>query len=233
MSHVSAILIFMHDFPSTTTEVISLSQLRQKQCLEKSNVKPHKAVAKSGLKLLDSCLPQQGWSAGVVELLLDTPASGELALLMPTLCALQITGRRAAFVNPPAIPYAPGLLAGGIDLTRLVVLNNLSAQDAAWACEQLLQSPSCGAVIAWFDPKRPQSVRRLQLQAKAQGNLLFMCRPLSALRQSSVAQARIQLSQQPEHLQLTFHKLQGEIRRPELLLSWSSLTNEGGVGGGA
>jgi cell division inhibitor SulA len=171
-------------------------------------------------------LPREGWCAGVTELLLDQPLNHELSLLLPALCSLQQRGHWAALVNPPAIPYAPGLQYQGVDLGRLVVIPKQSADDAAWACEQLLQGQSCALVVAWFQPKNDQLLRRLQLLAKAQNSLLFLCRPLTALRQSSVAQARIELRPQRAGLDLLIHKLQGEIRRPELNLSWTQSAQE-------
>ena len=212
---------------SETTENPSLQALRQQLRAAAFSRARSQAVVASGFALLDELLPQQGWSAGVTELLLDHPASQELPLLLPAVVSLQQQGRWAALVNPPALPYAPGLQAAAVDLSRLLLIQKQSADNAAWACEQLLQSHSCGVIVAWFNPRNNQMLRRLQLLAKEQNSLLFLCRPLVALRQSSVAQARLQLQPQAGGLKLLIHKLQGEIRRPELTLSWPQEASHG------
>lgn len=191
-------------------------QLRAYESPAAGGLRPAQAT---GFRVLDEALPQRGWQAGVTELLTDSPSSRLLPLLLPTLKRCQ-QNRWLVLVNPPAIPYAPGLQCQGVDLSRLLVIKKQTADNAAWACEQCLQSRSCGVIVAWFEPRKPQQLRRLQLLAKAQNSLLFLCRPLAALQQSSAAQARIALQPEENGLRLKFHKLQGEIRRPELSVTW-------------
>lgn len=221
----------MKQVAPTISQVPNLQALRQQLRANAFSQIRSGSVVGSGFVLLDEVLPQKGWSAGVTELLLSHPITQELSLLLPALVGLQQQGRWVVLVNPPAIPYAPGLQGAGVDLSRLVILQEQSCSnakdEAAWACEQLLQSQSCGVIVAWFDPHKSQTLRRLQLLAKAQNSLLFLCRPLSALRQSSVAQARIELQPQVDGLSLTIHKIQGEIRRPQLSLSWQRREKDG------
>lgn len=187
------------------------------------------AVTATGFNALDNAFPQQGWSAGVTELLLPQLGSQELKLLLPAMLEVQAAGRWVAMINPATIPYAPGLQRQGLDLTRLVLLPISASDNAAWACEQLLQSHSCGLLLAWFNPAKPQIIRRLQLLAKARNSLLFLCRPLSALSQSSVAQVRIELQPVLDGAQLHIHKIQGEVRRPDLSVSWSNHGHDDGA----
>jgi len=207
---------------ATTPSLLELKKLlRREQAL--GAVQAKGTLAKTGFADLDKALPQAGWSAGVLELLLDLPGHGELSLLLPAMRQLQAEGRWIALVNPPAVPYAPGLQYAGVDLSRLVVLPNLASEQAAWASEQLLQNASCGLVLAWFNPQKAKVTQRLQLAAKAQNNLCVLCRPLAALRQSSLAQSRIELQAHEQGALLRLHKLQGELRRPEVAIQWASL----------
>lgn len=200
----------------------SLPELRALLNTEQASksLRARHAVVSSGYAELDAILPPAGWPAGVLELLLDLPGYGELGLMLPAIRKLQAADRWVALVNPPAIPYAPGLKAARVDLDRLVVLSKLPIDEAAWACEQLLQNSCCGLVLAWFNPQRPKVLQRLQLAAKAQNNLLVLCRPLAALRQSSLAQMRIELQANEAGAVLRVHKLQGELRQPELEIVW-------------
>lgn len=207
---------------SITPSLTELKALLQREQAHRPE-QGRRALASSGFAELDAVLPQAGWSAGVLELLLDLPGHGELSLLLPAMRQLQAEGRWVALVNPPAVPYAPGLQYAGVDLSRLVVLPNLASEQAAWASEQLLQNASCGLVLAWFNPQKAKVTQRLQLAAKAQNNLCVLCRPLAALRQSSLAQSRIELQAHEQGALLRLHKLQGELRRPEVTIQWPSL----------
>ncbi|MCP5179491.1 MAG: hypothetical protein H6993_17490 [Pseudomonadales bacterium] len=180
----------------------------------------------SGFPILDRYLPGGGWPTGAVsELCLAQPGIGELQLLGSALA--QITknaGRWVLWLNPPFLPYAPGLTAAGIDAGRMLLVrtdNNTradrgaprqrqthgrrsrqqeSADDpharALWAAERAARSGTCAMVLAWLDDTRlgQREVQRLQVAAR-QGNTLFcLFRPLTALRQASFASLRLRLA---------------------------------------
>lgn len=212
----------MPEIPLTYAAKTPLAQLRQQLQAEEAAKAIHgnKALVSSGYQLLDQSLPQQGWQAGVMELLLAEPAWAELSLMLPSMALMQQQGRHIAFINPPAIPYAPALQQAGLDLSGLLLLPVPESNDAAWAAEQLLQSGQCGLLMAWFQPRRPQTIRRLQLLAKAQQSLLVLVRPLSALAQSSPALARLELKPVAGGAELLIHKWQGALSRPNLTLRW-------------
>lgn len=101
---------------------------------------PDEAILPTGFPLLDEQLPGGGWRPGMlVEILLPYPGIGETRLLLPALSALSRRGRWLAWVAPPWIPYAPALLAAGVDLQYLLVVRPASDQDALWAAEQALR----------------------------------------------------------------------------------------------
>src|SRR5690349_17689497 len=110
---------------------------------------PVQPALSTGHPGLDAELPGGGWpSAGLTELLLDTPGSGEWRLLAPALRG-PLAGRPVVCIAPPLQPYAPALQALGLDLDRCVWLTPPDPADAAWAAEQALRSGSCGAVLWW------------------------------------------------------------------------------------
>lgn len=145
---------------------------------------------------LDKLLPGHGWPKnGTMELLHDQSGIGELRLIMPALAQLSRRNSRwITWIAPPYIPYAPALMAAGIDLSRILVVRPGNEKDALWATEKALTSKSCSAVLAWPGNKvRNKDIRRLQVAAKESQcwNILF--RPIRAAQQSSPAELRIML----------------------------------------
>lgn len=127
----------------------------------------HVRTIPTGLPELDARLPGGGWPLGALsEVLVDHDGLGELRLLMPALARLTGSRRRVVMVNPPYVPYAPALVAAGIDLHFLSTLQ-ATADEAAWSLEQCLRSGCCGAVIGWLPQADYRSLRRLQLAAES------------------------------------------------------------------
>lgn len=146
----------------------------------------------SGFAELDAELPGGGWpAAGLTELLLREPGSGEIGLLAPALRQLG-AARELVWVAPPHPPYAPALHGFGLPLARLLWLRPASQADAAWAAEQVLRSGSAGAVLWWSgEATLPVTLRRLHLAALGGSTPLFALRPRACRQQSSPAPLRI------------------------------------------
>jgi hypothetical protein len=148
----------------------------------------------TGHAALDAELPGGGWpAAGLTELLLAAPGSGELRLLAPALCE-----RPLLWIAPPFLPYAPALAALGLTLDRLAVATPDTAADAAWAAEQALRSGALGAVLWWEVAQKraftlPSTLRRLHLAAMEGRTPLFALRPAAVRAQSSPAPLRLAL----------------------------------------
>ena len=103
----------------------------------------------SGFAALDDELPGGGWPCqGLTEVMADDPGIGELALLLPAFAGLTSSGKRAIWIAPPHIPYAPALAAGGVDLANLLIVQSPGRRDALWATEQALRAASCHALAA-------------------------------------------------------------------------------------
>lgn len=153
----------------------------------------------TGFAALDAELPGGGWpAAGLTELLLAAPGSGEWRLLAPVLARDLGHDGRVLCIAPPLVPYAPALQVLGLPLERLMIITPGSLADTAWAVEQGLRSGACAAVLWWQGEERAAALttalRRLHLASLEEGTCpLFALRPASVRAQSSPAPLRLAL----------------------------------------
>ncbi len=135
-----------------------------------------------------------GWPRGALSEILS-PAQGltVLGLLLPALTRLSQEGRWIAWIDPPQLPYAPGLAARGIELSRLLLLHTPGPDDGLWTLEQALGSGGCAAVLAWPRALPGQALRRLQLAAEAGRAMGWLFRPPAAARELSPAALRLRV----------------------------------------
>jgi len=80
---------------------------------------------------------------------------------------------------------------------------------AAWACEQALRCRDVRAVLAWLPQVATQSLRRLQLAAAQNQQLLWVLRPEGARAQASPAPLRLWLQPQADRLLIHVIKRRG------------------------
>lgn len=159
----------------------------------------HWPTLPSGYPELDALLPGGGWPAAMLtEVTVEHWGSGELALFMPLLARLSGDGRVGttgwiAWISPPFLPYAPALAAGGVDLSRLLLVRGRDDAETLWASEQALQSGSCRIVLAWAGKADGRRLRRLQLAAESGDTPLILFRPPAVLVTPSPAALRISL----------------------------------------
>lgn len=156
----------------------------------------------TGYAELDVHLPGSGWPTGVItEIHVERPGIGELQLVMPAAARLTQADRWQVMIAPPYLPYAPALAAHGVKLSRLMLIRPKTLIEQLWACEQALQSESCGSVMLWLDQSNERipenALRRLQLTAERRDVLAMLFR---ASRASSCTQAalRLHVSRQPQ-----------------------------------
>jgi protein ImuA len=151
-------------------------------------------VVDSGHPALNSLLLQGGWPQScLMELGQAGLGQGEWLLLLPAL--LQAQGL-VVLLNPPAIPFAQGLLQAGVDLERLLVVSAAAKADF---------------VVAW-EPNRGLSyteLRKCHLASAEGRGLYWLFRPLARLAQSSPAQLRLRLLQGAQSLSLELLKQKG------------------------
>ena len=150
-------------------------------------------VLPTGWARLDAQLPGGGWPVGALSEVLQ-PAAGlhEWQLVLPALA--QATVRRTGavvVVAPPCEPFAPALQAQGLGAERLCLVRADSATAALWAAEQALRCRDVLAVMAWLPQAQPAALRRLQLAAAQQQQLLWVFRPAHRAPQASPALLRL------------------------------------------
>ena len=166
----------------------------------------------TGHAVLDAALPGGGWPVGaLVELLQAQPGQGEWRLLLPALMGDRAGGPGGAqvLVGAPHAPFLPGLVAQGLQTTRLLQVRADAPAARVWACEQALRCAGVSAVLAWLPQVRPEQLRRLQMAAQAHRKLLFVMRPLAAQHEASPAALRLQVQEQgpPDDDALVLHIL--------------------------
>ena len=195
--------------------------------LAQATAAPGGAGWPTGFAALDAELPGGGWpAAGLTELLLDAPGSGELRLLAPAWAHAPTPAGHLLWIAPPLMPYAPALQALGLALDRLVLVTPDSLADAAWAAEQGLRSGACAAVWWWQGPAPAPAaalaavLRRLHLAAQEGACPLFALRPAAVRAQASPAPLRLALEPAAQgQLAVTLFKRRGPAMAAPLLLT--------------
>jgi cell division inhibitor SulA/protein ImuA len=164
----------------------------------------------SGFAALDDELPGGGWPCqALTELLADDIGIGELALVLPAFARLTSAGKRAIWIAPPHVPYAPALAAGGVDLANLLIVQPAGRRQALWAAEQALRAGSCHALAAWLPKARYAELQRLAVAAQASRAVAFIFRPLAARAETSPAGLRLALEPTGSALAVHFIKRRG------------------------
>ncbi len=131
----------------------------------------------TGFTELDVLLPDGGWPVGTLtEIFVERPGIGELQLLMPAAAHLTQDARWLAMITPPYTPHAPALAACGVHLDQVLVLRPQTPDEQVRACEQLLESGNCGAVLMWLDQIEACTLRRLQQAVKHSKTLVVLYR---------------------------------------------------------
>lgn len=149
----------------------------------------------TGFASLDAALSDNGWPrAALIEVLCSTTGIGELRLLAPGLAQLSREETRwIVWVNPPFVPYAPAWQRLGVDLEKVLVIRSDSRRDALWSLEQVLESGSCSAVMAWLNERGLQhsELRRLQIRSRQGRTWTTLFRPRPIAKQPSPAELRL------------------------------------------
>jgi cell division inhibitor SulA len=163
----------------------------------------------TGYPALDAVLPWSGWPPASLCEVLDARPEGPLGLVLPALIRLSHQPRWLLLIDPPLPPFAPALIARGLNLTRLVVVT--AGMQTAWAAEQGLRSGACSAVLIWgrATPWRGPALRRLQLAAQTGDSLALLFRGEAAARDPSPAALRLRVRTRAESCEVEVLKQRG------------------------
>ena len=165
----------------------------------------------TGFDVLDQQLTGGGWPRGAMTEILTDDREGRdgLALVVPSLAALSRESRWIVLVAPPLIPYAPALVARGVNLSRLLLLHPRGQQEQLWALEQALRSDACSAVLGWPGGVKIAVLRRLQLAAEAGKSGGFLFRSAQVAEESSPVALRLRMSPAGEEIEVEILKRRG------------------------
>ena len=177
-----------------------------------------KALA-TGYDPLNKALLNEGWPLGALIEVYQPVNCGyaEWSLLAPAL--QQLSRGYIVLLNPPAMPFAQGLMQLGIDMDRLLVVQSSSKPGFIQSFIELARAPSCSALLAW-QTKHALSYADLRkcLLAIASARLVLLFRHNKALQQNSPAALRLLATRQAQHLQLEIRKQKGLLNSKQTLI---------------
>lgn len=175
----------------------------------------------TGYPALDAVLSWGGWPPASLIEILDVRPESALGLVLPALARLSQGLRWLLLVDPSLHPFAPALVARGLDLSRLAVV--VTGGETAWAAEQGLRSGACSAVLIWGEeaPWRGAALRRIQLAAQTGGALALLFRGEAAARDPSPAALRLRVRQAAAGLEISVLKQRGGCSVGIVRLPWS------------
>lgn len=158
----------------------------------------------SGYAELDKQLPGGGWAGHqCTELLSAYPGIGEISFLVPALQQITLKKKRIVFVNPPFLPSPHVLQQLGVANEHVVLINTPTESNCLWATEQLIQSNTFGALLAWLPENKKllqhSVLKRLQHHAHASNGLSFLFRHSRARDQASPTSLRLELLAKPNN----------------------------------
>ena len=129
-------------------------------------------VTPTGIDGLDGLLPGGGWPrGGLVELIVPDEYTDVISLVMPALVRLSRQGRWIAMVSPPCQTRTRLFTCADINPARVLQVNPHPGRSALWTAESMLQSGTCGVVLAWPNCNTELMDKRLQ-KAAANGKAL-------------------------------------------------------------
>lgn len=184
------------------------------------------AALDTGHAELNAGLLNSGWPlASLVEICqpgaLQGPANtgavsqGEWLLLTPAL--RQLKDGYTVLLNPPAKPFAPGLIQAGIDLDRLLIVEAEKKVDFLASFTELARAEICVAIMAW-QPKQNLNyteLRKCQLACSDGKGLYLLFRPVSVQRQSSPAALRLRVKLHLRSLEIQIFKQKGSLNQAD------------------
>lgn len=187
---------------------------------------------------LNAYLVHQGWpQASLIEINQQELGHGEWLLLTPALRnnphGLQI------LINPPALPFAQGLIQAGLDLDRLLIINAPAKNDFLAAFVEISRARACSHLLAW-QPSQPLNytdIRKCVLASNEGAGIYWLLRNSRTAPQHSPAHLRLRTRIYPEHLEVVITKQKGGdqalLNRPLVLplpLEWMGYQPHAGLG---
>lgn len=172
-----------------------------------------------GFATLEELLPDRGYPQGVVELCATQRLGGATTLALGAIAALHAADPEAyaAWVDPDGSLYAPGVLAAGVDLARLLVVRPPWERMTETAVK-IASSSAFPLVVVDVDPqgahvgRRPLGsrgelfVRKMQLAAETAQGTVFLLTDAHAGRSSLPVSIRLRLERRKHAVSVRIDK---------------------------
>src|SRR6267154_1499951 len=169
--------VMRHDFAEEVPRPGPLAALRER--IRHIEQPASHGVLPFGVAAIDRALPGGGLALGAVHEILGIDGDEEDGAAA---CGF-IAGLLARLRRGPVLwclkrpdLYGPGLLAHGLEPTRLVIVTAPRDEDILWAIEEGLRAPGLVAVIGEIGRLPLVAGRRLQLAAERSGITAFLLR---------------------------------------------------------
>lgn len=171
----------------------------------------HQAAVDTGHSILNDALLHKGWPLASLVEICQPNIGGQSEWLLMAPALRQLTVGYTVLLNPPAMPFAAGLIQLGLDLDRLLIVRTAHKSDFLASFVELTRSEICAAVLAW-QPKQNLSyteLRKCLLAAADRQGLTLLFRPANVQKQSSPAVLRILTKLNDQTLELHIFKQKG------------------------
>ncbi len=194
--------------------------LRRQDVWRGSTISSQQATVSTGYKDLDESLNGRGWPLGaLIDVSQISNGHGEWQLFGPALAKLSHQAGLIILVNPPALPYGPGVAQYGINYQALKVVRCCNRQAVLSALVDAMQAQCCLSILTWEGQFnwRYSELRKLQLSASQSSSLCVCFRRQRPSRVQSPSPLRLHAQLCQHGLQIQLLKQRGQYR-PKLCI---------------
>jgi len=199
---------------------------------------PHaqnKPFISTGFPSVDALLHYRGWPLGqLIECLLPSCTQTLLTPFLPSIQHNPASKKNSSekkpstiiLINPPHTPYQYGWEKSWP--LNIYVISTKKLNNTLWACEQALRNNCSKSIFIWLPEKNIPfaQLRKLQLAASCNKQMLVAFRPQALAQQSSPAALRIKVTpiqhQKKTALQLHILKQPGCWGGQKTIIHWHS-----------
>ncbi len=160
-----------------------LVQLAQQIRQLETTGRPRRDAISSGCAAIDRVLPHAGHAHGsMIEVLRSASGTGTLTIALMIAKRALADGKYLVVVDPARQFYTPAMVAMGLPMERLIVLQPANHADLLWGLDQSLRCEAVGATIAPMATLDDRVARRLQLATEHGGGLGILLRDVRAAK---------------------------------------------------
>jgi len=141
-----------------------LHDLQKKQLVWRAaSINQHKERVSTGYKRLDDALNGGFPTSGLIHIH-SLVGLGEIRLVLPAIKD-KTAHQLCAFIAPPFELNAEFLLAEGLNLENVMLIDTQDPQQALWSAEQCAKSGACAAIFIWHQKLSITQAKKLEVAA--------------------------------------------------------------------